>query len=150
MAILKKDIIQGKELVETIRIDALEQDVDLRPLTDGEYNEVEAIRKDLGKIRVKLNKVDKSLDPEVQEEMKRKALEDQDVNMDLGLVAKKGYEANARAAAYGLSNSGFKWTVDEVKKLKAGAVPEIARAVYKISHLDVPETLEKEIDSFRK
>lgn len=150
MAILKKDILQGKELIETVPIESLNQDVDLRPLTDGEYHEVEAIRKDLGKIKIKLKNVDKSLDPESQVEAQRKALEGQNLDMDIKKLSMNNYNANAKAAAFGLSHSGQKWTDTEVKKLPSGAASEIAKAVYEISHLDIPESLQKDVESFRK
>lgn len=153
MIITKSDVLNGEIAREEVYIKAWDKEVSLKPLNDGELSEIEAKKKDIGKIKanLELDKTGNIDTNRIKNEAMKKALK-KDMELDIDVMKSEivKYEANCLTAAYGLSNDQEQWTPEEVKSLRpAGVVKEIAEAVLKISKVDNLEKLQEEVKDFR-
>lgn len=148
----RKDIINGASERQEVEIPLLGQTISLRPLTDGEYAEIEAIRKDVGEIKTNLafdekggvdvNKVRKKVKAD------KNGLE---LKLDLKKSEEMNYYADCLTTAYGLSNEQERFTPEDVRNMRPlGVVSQIADAVIRISKLDEPEKVNEEMKTFRE
>lgn len=151
MTILRKsDILNGKNQTEEVYIPLFDDEITLRPLTDGEYNDSQVIRNKLGKQRMKM---ELDQDPEKIKEDVKKQFKGKEMNLeiDTALIEAQKFKADCKVAAYGLSIDE-KWTENDVKNLRPlGVVKEIADAVLRISKVEEgTEKLNKDVESFRE
>lgn len=152
VVLTKADILNGKQGTQEIFISLLDKEITLRPLTDGEYSEYQAIKKDMGvaKTNLDMGKLDQINNKGSESEAIKKVMNDIALDLDFKLIEQKTYEANCVVAAYGLSIDE-NWHPSDVKKLTpAGVVKEIATAVIRISGLQSPNELASDVKDFRK
>ena len=151
MLLKRKDILNGAQNRQDVYIKLLDEEISLKPLTDGEFAEIEAIRKDVGEVTTNLA-LNKSGGVDVNR-AKKQVTENNgmELKLDLKKTEEQNYYADCLAAAYGLSNDKEVFTTDDVAQMTPiGVVGEIALAVLKISKLDEPETLNEDVEEFRK
>lgn len=155
MLLTRSDIINGTFERKEVMIELLGQEISLRPLTDGEFNAIEAIKKDIGKVKT-LVKVEKGKEDNIDiEEAAQKAEAEQkekemELELDLRKTEEQKYYADCLAAAYGLSNDREKFHPSDIKNMRpVGVVHEIAEAVIRISKLEDPLNLDQEVKTFR-
>lgn len=115
----KAQIIAGAKVRKTVPIEGL-GDVEIRPLTDEEWSEVEMTT--LKSLNVDINK------GASEEEVKSEAVK----NLSLDDLAAGQLEAARLIVKYGLSTDE-EWTVDEVRELPAGIAHALAREVNKLT-----------------
>lgn len=126
----KADILKGATQVHSHYFEKLGGEIDVRPLTEGEWAEIEAMRVKGTKIKGQ-PKFDKNGNFDVKALQQSMAVE-----IDAEEIQLLEYEARAKAVAYGLSVGEDKWTVEEVKQLRPiGVIEEIAQFIYEISGL---------------
>lgn len=140
----KADILKGVNNVRTQYFDKLGGEIDVRPLTEGEWAEIEALRSSGAKIKGKPT-FDKSGNLDI-----KSMQQNLQVEIDSKEIQLMEFEAKAKAVAWGLSTSpDNQWTVEEVKQLRpVGVVDDIAEFIFKIS--GVTEESVEEARNFRK
>ena len=139
----KADILKGASQVRTQYFETLGGELDVRPLTEGEWAEIESMRGSGAKITGSPRFNSKG-DFDIKS-MQR----DLQVVIDSKEIQMLEFEARAKAVAWGLSVNGETWEVDEVKQLRpVGAVEEIAEFVFEIS--GVTEEASEQARSFRQ
>jgi hypothetical protein len=140
----KADILKGVNNVKTQYFDKLGGEVDVRPLTEGEWAEIEALRSNGAKIKGRpiFNKSGNLDIKSMQQNLQ--------VEIDFEGIQLMEFEAKAKAVAWGLSTSpDTQWTVEEVKQLRpVGVVDDIAEFIFKIS--GVTEEGAEEARNFRQ
>ncbi len=130
MVLTKADLIAGRNNKKTVPIEALDGEVEIRPLTDGEFYEVQAIFVDAVQMNIGLTKEDF----ERESPLAGDALADKlSTTVDVGAFAAANHRADVLAAVYGLSVVDVEWTDEEVESLPPGSAQEIAEAVYELS-----------------
>jgi hypothetical protein len=152
-------IVNGTKYRETVFIKGTKGEeiaVDIRPLSDGEYNEIKAIK----------NKgVDLDIKGDIQKLKKDKDLKGAGVKIDLVQLQKAEFEGDVLAVFYGLiPEAGEEWIEEDIRNLPAGYVKQISKHIYILSGVieEVEKDKEllgniqsedseviKEIDSFR-
>lgn len=132
MKLSRADILAGKDRTKDVFIEALQGEVTIRPLTDGEWSQVEA--KQSEGLRVIGS---------------GSQYQDMQLSVDIQQISQAEHEANFLAVAFGLSVKGEKaWDVGTVKDISPpAAVKQIAQEVYKLSGVD--PGVEKLVNSFR-
>src|SRR5690554_6693138 len=140
----KADILKGVNNVRTQYFDKLGGEIDVRPLTEGEWAEIEALRSSGAKIKGK-PAFDKSGNLNI-----KSMQQNLQVEIDSKEIQLMEFEAKAKAVAWGLSTSpDNQWTVEEVKQLRpVGVIDDIAEFIFKIS--GVTEESVEEARNFRK
>lgn len=140
----KVDILKGVNNVKIQYFDKLGGEIEVRPLTEGEWAEIEALRSSGAKIKGKPT-FDKSGSLDIKS-MQQKL----QVEIDSKEIQLMEFEAKAKAVAWGLSTSpDNQWTVEEVKQLRpVGVVDDIAEFIFKIS--GVTEEGAEEARNFRQ
>ncbi len=140
----KADILKGVNNVKTQYFDKLGGEVEVRPLTEGEWAEIEALRSSGAKIKGKPT-FDKSGNLDI-----KTMQQNLQVEIDSKEIQLMDFEAKAKAVAWGLSTSSDnQWTVEEVKQLRpVGVVDDIAEFIFKIS--GVTEEGVEEARNFRQ
>lgn len=140
----KADILKGVNNVKTQYFDKLGGEVELRPLTEGEWAEIEALRSSGAKIKGR-STFDKSGNLDI-----KSMQQNLQVEIDSKEIQLMEFEAKAKAVAWGLSTSpDNQWTVEEVKQLRpVGVLDDIAEFIFKIS--GVTEEGVEEARNFRK
>ncbi len=140
----KADILKGASQVKTQYFEKLGGELDVRPLTEGEWAEIESIRGSGVKIKGS-PKFDRNGNFDIQS-MKK----DIQMVIDPKEMQMLEFEAKAKAVAWGLSTSSDnQWTVEEVKQLRpVGVVDDIAEFIFKIS--GVTEEGAEEARNFRQ
>jgi len=140
----KADILKGVNNVRTQYFDKLGGEIDVRPLTEGEWAEIEALRSSGAKIKGKPT-FDRSGNLDIKS--MQQSLQVEIDSKELQLME---FEAKAKAVAWGLSTSpDNQWTVEEVKQLRpVGVVDDIAEFIFKIS--GVTEEGAEEARNFRQ
>lgn len=140
----KADILKGVNSIRTQYFDKLGGEIDVRPLTEGEWAEIEALRSSGAKIKGKPT-FDRSGNLDIKS--MRQNLQ---VEIDTKELQLMEFEAKAKAVAWGLSTSpDNQWTVEEVKQLRpVGVIDDIAEFIFKIS--GVTEESVEEVRNFRK
>ena len=126
-ALTKADILQGTSKIEQVYIEKLKGTLPLRPLTDGEFAQVDVMKTAGIKVKGK---------PNTQQTGKKQGqkadFEAQDMEIDIEAIQRNEFEADSLAISFAIA-SEEKWTTDEVKQMPAGSVKEIAKEVYRIS-----------------
>ena len=140
----KADILKGVNNIRTQYFDKLGGEIDVRPLTEGEWAEIEALRSSGAKIKGKPT-FDKSGNLDI-----KSMQQNLQVEIDSKEIQLMEFEAKAKAVAWGLSTSpDNQWTVEEVKQLRpVGVVDDIAEFIFKIS--GVTEESVNEVRNFRQ
>lgn len=142
LVLSKADLLNGKDSIKEFEFPELGGSISLRPLTDGEFQEVQAVKVSGGKLEGAPVVKNGEIDPVATQKAIR-------VQMDLGETQKKEFEGDCLAVAYSLSHSGETWTPDEVRNLKPiGIVTRIAEKVYEIS--GIKEGIVEDVKNFRK
>ena len=130
MALSKEELLKGRNNKKTVTIEALEDgDVEIRPLTDGEFYEiqavfVQAVEMNIGLTREDFDDKDRLSGDKLGDRMT--------TTVDVGQFAKADHQANVLAAKYGLSVT-VQWTDEEVESLPPGSAEQIAKEVYDFS-----------------
>lgn len=124
----KTDILEGRDSEHVVYFEELGGEIVLRPLTDGQWARISAIKGDIGKIVTKPSYGKDRLGS-------ISGVADMLLEVDLKRATENEAEADAQAVAYSLSDpQGEKWTVEDIRKMKpAGVVKKIAAKVYYIS-----------------
>lgn len=127
----KADILSGRRREIAFYVEELGGEVILRPLTDGQWAQIKAVKSAGGKL---------TGNPVMDEEgnVDRKATGGNlRIEVDTKIAAEQEYEADCLAVAYSLSDTRIKgetWTVDDVKRMEPpGVVRKIAAKVYAIT-----------------
>ena len=161
--ITKSDIINGKHNIQEVTIEKLtgigDGKLKLRPLTDGEFHQINALMRN-GGVKTMKGK----LTPEEARKQKRKlSTGKSEVGFEIDPIesAEKKYEADVKAVYFSMKHEENKdeWTEQEIKDFfPAGAVEETALKVYEISGVTDPdkqrredmEELEEDMKDFRE
>lgn len=138
----KAEILAGRDFIHYERVKELGGEIGFRPLTDGQYAQVEAIRAQGTTLRGKPS-FDQKGDIDYQD-----AMGNMEMVIDAAKTTELDVQADATAVAYSLSGGGETWTVDEILGLSPpGLVKILAGIVYKISKVN--EVKVQEIKNFR-
>jgi len=129
MEFTKAQIIQGIARIEEVEVEGFDGKIPIKPLTDGQYTEIE-------EIRIRGTKVKGSVkDPDSIE-----------MEIDLEVSTKQGFLADVKTVYYGLATTE-KWTEDEIKSITPpGIVDKLAKEIYRISGVTSLDAVKK----FRK
>lgn len=146
MVFHKSDIINGKNSIREIKIEKLNNTLKLRPLTDGEVQEINRMMTQGGlkplKGKIETDKIRK----------KKGTGNDIDYEVDPMLSAESSYNADVKAVFYSLRHEEDtdNWSEEDIKGFPAGAVEETALQVYKISGIDDPNKTRNDMINFRE
>lgn len=137
--ITREDLLLGKNRVEDVYIPELEGTLPLRPLTDGEWAQVQNIQRRGMRLRTDpveagAGKKGKQVAPPVR------------VEFDLEEFTRAEYEADILIVRYGVALNP-PLTDEDVRNMKAGVPAAIAREILKITGVS-KETIDQ-IESFR-
>src|SRR5690606_33913782 len=136
----KSDLLQGRDQVHYVYFEELGGEIPLRPLTDGQWAQIQAIKSSGGILR---GRPVMDADGDIDMSKTELALE-----IDVAKASEKDYEADALTVMYALAD-GSRWTLEDVKQLRpAGIVQKIAKKVREISGV-LPEQLSA-LESFRR
>lgn len=122
----RADLLAGRNRVEYVYFEELDGEIGLRPLTDGEFARVEAMKAS-GGLTLKAR-------PGVVRG-NRAQVDTESMEMDINLeqMTAKAYEADCQAVAYAMVDEK-PWGMNEVRQLQPpGIVKKIAAEVYRIS-----------------
>lgn len=140
----KADILMGKDNVSYEHFDELGGEIGLRPLTDGQYSRVEAVRA-RGTSLKGVPVIGKDGNPD---------LEKTQLGLEIDMEAMSVAEFEADALAVHLSLADDDWTLEEVRGFTPpGIVSKMAKRVYEISGVGrsaLGEGLAEQARSFRK
>lgn len=129
MSFTKAAILQGANRVETVSIPGVAESIPLKPLTDGQYSEIEQIRT---KGMVVKGNPERSADVTM--------------DIDLEVSTRQSHLADVKAVYYSLATEE-KWTEEEIEAISPpGIVSKIAAEVYRISGVEQIDKVKK----FRK
>ena len=130
MVLTKADLVAGRNNKKTVSIEAVDGEVEIRPLTDGEFYEVQSIFVEAVQMNIGLTKEDL----EGKGKISGDALADRmSTTVEVGAFAAANHRADVLAAVYGLSVGEEEWTDAEVESLPPGSAQQIAEAVYEFS-----------------
>lgn len=148
VVLTRADIINGKQKTKEFESKIINKTVLIRALTDGEYSQIDTIKKDVGKIKtdIQLDKVKKMDIDEMVDEATAKTMT---VEVDPKRQSDQNFRADCLTAAYGLSVDE-KWKADDLKGAPAGFAAEVAKEVLKLSKLNEPESIKEDVESFRE
>lgn len=145
MVLTKSQILNGVKEVERIYIKKLGDKVALRPLSNGEWNEIEAIQNDaIGEYTTTERAKQASRKQRIQSQMEAQA------KINIKETNKAEAEAKVEAVYLSLDNDVYKddpFTREEVDGMKRGVVDEIYEKVRILSGLE-DDDLEKEVKDF--
>ena len=145
MVLTKSQILNGVKEVERIYIKSLKDKVALRPLSNGEWNEVEAIQNAaIGEYTTTERAKQASRKQRIQSQMEAQA------KINIKETNKAESEAKVEAVYLSLNNDVYKddpFTREEVDSMKRGVVDEIYEKVRILSGLE-DDDLEKEVKDF--
>lgn len=137
----RAELLKGADDTQEVSIRALGgATIEIRPLTSGQFAQVDAIR----------NRGTKLEGQPVMDRNGNPDMENTKFNLSINMedMTSSEFEADALAVFYGVVGD-YNWTVDEVKQIKpAGAVSEIARKIYQAS--GVMRSQREALDRFRK
>lgn len=139
----KADILAGVRKTKTVSVKALDGEIEIRPVSDAEYAEVEATMAESIKFDTDMEDIDLEGNAPTELRGKVKPI------FDVGAFARAEHKANCLAASFGLSISEDEtWTPEEVGELPAGSAKEIAELVFEYS--GVAPGQEEVLKYFRK
>ncbi len=130
MALTKAELLLGKSARRTVPIDALNGEVEIRPLTDGEFHTIQ--QKFVAAVSMKLDISPEDMDGALPEDAPKLASK-LNTEIDVADFAQADYESTLMAAAWGLSVGDEKWSTEEVEQLPPGSAEQIADEVYDLS-----------------
>lgn len=126
----KADLLKGIEDYEVVFIEKLNGNVEVRPLSDGEWQKVKSL---------------KTKGIKMSGSAKQMQEEDGNLEIDVEQIQENSYESDCLAVSYSLKGN---WSVKDVKKLGPGVPKEIAEKVKEIS--GVTKETEDAVENFRK
>lgn len=145
MVLTKSQILNGVNKIERIYIKKLGDKVALRPLSNGEWNEIEAIQNEaIGEYTTTERAKQATRRQKIQSQMEAQA------KINIKETNKAEAEAKLEAVYLSLNNDVYKddpFTREEVDGMKRGVVDEIYKNVRIISGLE-DDDLEKEVKDF--
>ena len=145
MVLTKSQILNGVNKVERVYIKKLKDKVALRPLSNGEWNEIESIQNEaIGEYTTTERAKHANRRQRVQSHMEAQA------KINIKETSKAEAEAKVEAVYLSLNNDHYKddpFTREEVRGMKRGVFDEIYENVRIISGLE-DEDLEKEVNDF--
>ena len=130
MALTKAELLQGKTARRTVPIKALDGEVVIRPLTDGEFHDIQ--QKFVQAVSMKLDISPEDMETELGPDTPKLASK-LNTEIDVAEFAQADYDSSLMAAAWGLSVDGEEWSMEEVAQLAPGAAEQIADEVYDLS-----------------
>ncbi len=130
MALTKAELLKGKTARRTVPIPALKGEVEIRPLTDGEFHDIQ--QKFVEAVSMRLDITPEDLEGELGVDTPKLASK-LNTEIDVAQFAQADYESSLMAAANGLSIGDVKWSMEEVALLAPGAAEQIADEVYDLS-----------------
>ncbi|KKK94956.1 hypothetical protein LCGC14_2677650, partial [marine sediment metagenome] len=130
MALTKAELLQGRDNKKPVHIEALDGEIEIRPLTDGEFYEIQALFMQAVEMNIGLTKEDLEGKSRLDG---AKLAEKMNTTVDVGQFAEANHQSDVLAAVYGLSVGETSWTAEEVDSLPPGSAQEIAEAVYDFS-----------------
>ncbi len=130
MALTKAELLQGSTARRTTFIEALDGEVEIRPLTDGEFHDIQ--QKFVEAVSFKLDITPEDLEAESGPN-KAKLAKSLNTEINVAQFAQADYETSLMAAAAGLSMNGVEWSIAEVAQLPPGAPEQISDEVYDLS-----------------
>ncbi len=130
MALTKAEILQGKTARRTVPIAALDGEVTIRPLTDGEFHQIQ--QKFVEAVTMKLDISPEDLETELGPDTPKLASK-LNTEIDVAEFAQADYDSSLLAAAYGLTVGDEEWSPEEVAQMPPGAAEQIADEVYDLS-----------------
>jgi len=130
MALTKAELLQGKTARRTVPIEALKGEVEIRPLTDGEFHAIQ--QKFVEAVSMKLDITPEDLETELGADTPKLASKLK-TEIDVAEFAQADYESSLMAAAFGMSIDGVEWSMEEIEQLAPGAAEQIADEVYDLS-----------------
>lgn len=119
----KAQVLGGIKKTEKVHIEALQGSVEIRPLSQFEYLQIEEIETAyIGKIKATQD-VDKVLE---------------NTTIDIADVTQAEYEARNKALLWGMNYEGIedKWTEEDIQKLPKQAAIQIFEKIKEISLVD--------------
>jgi len=141
----KAEILAGKSLIHYLYVEELGGEIGLKPLTERQYAQVEAIKTSGSKLTgAPVYDVDGN--PDFNASVSGMLME-----VDLGETVMKEFEAAATAVAYSLvTGDGEHWDVDDVMSIQPpGIVEKLAEKVYEISGIKSSAKDQEKVKSFR-
>ncbi len=129
-ALTKAELLQGKAARRTVPIEALDGEVEIRPLTDGEFHTIQ--QKFVAAVSMKLDISPEDLDGANPADAPKLASR-LNTEIDVADFAQADYESTLMAAAWGLSVGEVEWSTKEVQQLPPGSAEQIADEVYELS-----------------
>ena len=145
MVLTKSQILNGVNKIERRHIKVLKDEVALRPLSNGEWNDIEAIQNEaIGEYTTTERAKQATRRQKIQSQMEAQA------KINIKETNKAEAEAKLEAVYLSLQNDVYKddpFTREEVNAMKRGAVDEIYEQVRIISGLE-DDDLEKEVKDF--
>lgn len=145
MVLTKSQILNGVNKIERIYIKKLGDKVALRPLSNGEWNEIEAIQNEaIGEYTTTERAKQATRRQKIQSQMEAQA------KINIKETNKAEAEAKLEAVYLSLNNDVYKddpFTREEVDGMKRGVVDEIYEKVRILSGLE-DDDLEKEVKDF--
>ena len=144
MVLTKSQILNGIKEVEIVKIDLLDDEVALRPLSNGEWNKIEEIQNEaLGEYTTTERAKHASRKQRIQSQMEAQA------KINVKETSKAEAKAKIEAVFLSLDNDYYKddkFTRDDILNMGRGVFNEIYEQVRIISGLE--EDLEKEVKDF--
>jgi len=129
---IKDRILKGKDFVKKINIKELGGEIQIRPLTEGEWTEissraVKSAKTEFTPIFDKLGGIDKD-----------KTKESIKFNFDVETLQKGDFEKNLLTCKYGIIEEGL--TEEDLRQLSPpGIIKKISDEIYKISGIEEEE-----------
>lgn len=145
MVIRKEDILRGKENPVLVKIESMNDEIPLRPLSKIEWADIEAIgAEEMG-----------VLETETRPENPRKGFRGKPVNvtmqkMDMSKQLRGDFKTKVEALYLSMNNNhseSQKWTKEEIENITGVVFDEIYEAVENLSGVNNPE-LKKDVDKF--
>lgn len=141
--ITKEELLKGNKLVKTVTIKELGGDIEIRPLNEGQWAEIDAKKVEMFKIDIEpvMKQVDgqKVYDNE-------KTRDNIKITSDLSKSKNIEFETNLLICKYGMV---LEFTIDELKQISPpGVIKKIADEILKLSQINEEEL--QELKSFRK
>lgn len=130
MALTKAELLQGSTARRSPHIVALNGEVEIRPLTDGEFHAIQQMFVEA--VSMKLDITPEELEAEAGPDTAKLA-RSLNTEIDVAQFAQADYESTLMAAAFGLSVDDVEWVPAEVEQLPPGAAEQIADEVYDLS-----------------
>lgn len=136
--ITKADVLQGKSKVVEVEVPELGGSIFIRPLTDGEYSQIQALTLQQLKLDGKAS----------LEELRSHKIDLSSLDMAKMVEGQKRAERMTVAFAIVPAEGEEPWTEEDVAALPAGVPERIAKKVYEIT--GIGNAVTQAVSSFRK